>query len=184
MKKDYHFEKENQNLDETIRLDMINEKVKELKQQPSPEDELGDASAFLNAFESEKFDLPEEEFFDVMKPVADEVEETTIHTLDADAIRQIAEEADALKKHLNTLSPEEALEEEPGEWDDGEDDRLFGLGKRNATLLALVAVLACFMGFVFVRCTFHPTTVYEEPAAAVAPALIQELSGQGELFLF
>ena len=183
MKEDYHFEKENQNLDETIRLDMINEKVKELKQQPNLEDELGDANAFLDVFESEKFDLPEEDFFDDMKPVTDEAEGDTIHTIDTAVIQEALEEADTLTKPLEQLPPE-IPEEEPAEWDEEDDDRLFGLGKRNATLLALAAVLACFMGFVFVRCTFHPTTVYEEPAAEAMPALIQEVSEDGELLLY
>ena len=182
MKKDYHFEKEDQNFDETIRLDMINEKVKELKKQPDPEDELGDASAFLDAFQSETFELPEEDFFEDMKPVAEEWEAggDTIHTLDTTAIREALEDADTLVEPLE-LPPVLETEEEPPEWE--EEEHLFGLGKRNATLLALAAVLACFMGFVFVRCTFHPTTVYEEPSAELLPALIWEVA-EDELLLY
>ena len=56
--KDYHFEREDRNLDETIRLDDINEKLKELESEP--DDELGDKNEFLNAFESERFDEPPE----------------------------------------------------------------------------------------------------------------------------
>ena len=44
--KDYHFEREDRNLDETIRLDDINEKLKELESEP--DDELGDKNEFLN----------------------------------------------------------------------------------------------------------------------------------------
>ena len=55
--KDYHFEREDRNLDETIRLDDINETLKELESDLG-EDELGDKNDFLNAFESEKFDSP------------------------------------------------------------------------------------------------------------------------------
>lgn len=55
--KDYHFEKEDKNLDKTIRLDDINEKLKELES-GLDEDTLGDKNAFLDAFESEKFDEP------------------------------------------------------------------------------------------------------------------------------
>lgn len=57
--KDYHFEREDSNLDETIRLDDINEKLKELES-GLDDDELGDKNDFLNAFESEKFDEPPE----------------------------------------------------------------------------------------------------------------------------
>lgn len=57
--KDYHFEREDRNLDETIRLDDINEKLKELESDLN-DDELGDKNDFLNAFESERFDAPPE----------------------------------------------------------------------------------------------------------------------------
>lgn len=55
--KDYHFENDRNEFDTTIRLDHINEKLKDLENSPaSMEDELGDKDDFLNAFESEKFD--------------------------------------------------------------------------------------------------------------------------------
>ncbi|MBM6829136.1 PEGA domain-containing protein [Anaerotignum lactatifermentans] len=55
--KDYHFENKRDEFDTTIRLDHINEKLKDLENElPSMEDELGDKDDFLNAFESEKFD--------------------------------------------------------------------------------------------------------------------------------
>ena len=58
--KDYHFQENDQDFGLTVRLDDINEKVKQLKK-ADIEDELGDANDFLKAFESEKFDtLPEE----------------------------------------------------------------------------------------------------------------------------
>ncbi|MDO4531131.1 MAG: PEGA domain-containing protein [Bacillota bacterium] len=56
--KDYHFQENEQDFGKTVRLDDINEKVKKLEE--GGEDDLGDARAFLNAFESEKFDAPEE----------------------------------------------------------------------------------------------------------------------------
>ena len=58
--KDYHFQENGQDFGLTVRLDDINEKVKQL-QKETAEDELGDANAFLNAFESEKFDTPLQE---------------------------------------------------------------------------------------------------------------------------
>lgn len=58
--KDYHFENDDKEFDTTIRLDHINEKVKELEKNQTDEDDLGDKDEFLNAFESEKFeDLPQ-----------------------------------------------------------------------------------------------------------------------------
>lgn len=56
--KDYHFENDDKEFDTTIRLDHINEKVKELEQNQTDEDDLGDKDEFLNAFESEKFEDP------------------------------------------------------------------------------------------------------------------------------
>ena len=67
--KDYHFEREDRNLDETIRLDDINEKLKELESEP--DDELGDKNEFLNAFESERFDEPPEPAEDPDEPEPD-----------------------------------------------------------------------------------------------------------------
>lgn len=58
--KDYHFEKDDHEFDQTIRLDDINEEMKKLEKDKT-EDDLGDKDAFLDAFESEKFDqFPEE----------------------------------------------------------------------------------------------------------------------------
>ena len=56
--KDYHFENDDKEFDTTIRLDHINEKVKELEQNQTDEDDLGDKDEFLKAFESEKFEDP------------------------------------------------------------------------------------------------------------------------------
>ena len=44
--KDYHFQKDNQDFGQTVRLDDINEKVKQLNQNTA-DDELGDANAFF-----------------------------------------------------------------------------------------------------------------------------------------
>ena len=57
--KDYHFQENEQDFGLTVRLDDINEKVKQF-QKETAEDDLGDANDFLNAFESEKFDMPAE----------------------------------------------------------------------------------------------------------------------------
>ena len=62
--KEYHFQENEQDMGSTVRLDAINDKVKEIKQKegkPSESDELGDANEFLNVFESERFDAPKEQ---------------------------------------------------------------------------------------------------------------------------
>lgn len=53
--KDYHFENDNHDFDETIKLDDINKELKKYEEERTM-DELGDKDEFLNAFESEKFD--------------------------------------------------------------------------------------------------------------------------------
>ena len=53
--KDYHFEKDEHEFDETIRLDDINKELKKLEEE-KPADDLGDKDAFLDAFESERFE--------------------------------------------------------------------------------------------------------------------------------
>ena len=59
--KDYHFENgEGNDFDQTIRIDDINEKVKNIEQPTaSKEEDLGDANDFLNVFESEQLDAEE-----------------------------------------------------------------------------------------------------------------------------
>ena len=57
--KKYHFQENEKDFGSTVRLDAINDKVKEIKKKEET-DELGDASEFLNVFESEKFDDPAE----------------------------------------------------------------------------------------------------------------------------
>ncbi len=53
--KDYHFEKDEHEFDETIRLEEINKEMKKLEAD-QPQDDLGDKDAFLDAFESERFE--------------------------------------------------------------------------------------------------------------------------------
>ena len=54
--KKYHFQENEKDFGSTVRLDAINDKVKEIKKKEET-DELGDANEFLNVFESEKFDV-------------------------------------------------------------------------------------------------------------------------------
>ncbi len=57
--KDYHFENNNQEFDKTIRLDDINEKVKQIEHKQPNTDDLGDRDEFLNVFQSEHLDNTE-----------------------------------------------------------------------------------------------------------------------------
>lgn len=50
--KKYHFQENEKDFGSTVRLDAINDKVKEIKKKEET-DELGDANEFLNVFESE-----------------------------------------------------------------------------------------------------------------------------------
>lgn len=53
--KEYHFQKKDTEFDQTIRLDEINEEMKK-REKDNLTDNLGDKDAFLDAFETEKFD--------------------------------------------------------------------------------------------------------------------------------
>lgn len=153
--KDYHFQRDDKDFDQTVRLDDINEKVKQLNQADA-EDELGDANAFLDAFESEKFDasadpLEEDEISDIRTP----------------------------EKKSRSLPPDEEAEdwEDEEEWeDDDDDDGFFSLNKRTVTLLAVLGVLACVVGFSLVRCGFHPSKMPVEAAGESVPMLADEVA--------
>ena len=148
--KDYHFLKDDKDFDQTVRLDDINEKVKQLNK-TDPEDELGDANAFLDAFESEKFDasgdpMEEDDLSDTRTP----------------------------EKKSRLLPPVEEEEDDEEEWEeDGED--VFSLNKRTVTLLAVLGVLACVLGFSLARCGFHPSKTPVEAVGESTPMLADEI---------
>ncbi len=123
--KDYHFQENEQDFGRTVRLDDINEKVK--KMEDGVDDELGDARAFLNAFESEKFDISEE-------PVS------------------------------------EGAERRRWAW-----EGKFGLDKKNAGILVLVAVLACMLGFVAVRWGFWTEKSLLPTTENTVPMLVESV---------
>lgn len=78
--KKYHFQENEKDFGSTVRLDAINDKVKEIKKKEET-DELGDANEFLNVFESEKFDDPAE--------TDENTEDALVDTLeDADALEE------------------------------------------------------------------------------------------------
>ena len=159
--KEYHFQKEQPDFGKTVRLDDINEKVKRIKKEDT-EDDLGDANAFLDAFESENFDTP---------PVSQEEEEGDLGD-------------------TRELPPQPFLEEPEEEDEDGEDDEddeddeegYFGFSKRTAALLAVAGVIACILGFSLVRCGFHPTAAPIQKEAA--PLLVKEVLEDQEFLAY
>lgn len=151
--KKYHFQENEKDFGSTVRLDAINDKVKEIKKKEET-DELGDANEFLNVFESERFDDPAE------------TDENT-----EDALVDTLEDADALEDALGETR-RDGVFPAPAEEDDWEDDdeeyegegrgifalgESFGLNKKTVALVIVLAVLACGIGFSLVRCSFHPS---------------------------
>lgn len=181
--KEYHFQENEKDFGSTVRLDAINDKVKEFKKKEET-DELGDANEFLNAFESEKFDDPED------------TDENT-----EDALVDTLEDADALEDALGEtrkVFPEPALpdEEDEDDWEDEDEyegegrgifalGEAFGLNKKTVALVIVLAVLACIVGFSLVRCSFHPsktTPIVTEETGT--PLLIQADRGDGEYLAY
>ena len=156
--KEYHFQENEQDFGLTVRLDDINEKVKQL-QKDTAEDELGDANDFLNAFESEKFDTPLEEM--------SETEE------DGDTIQPFP-----VKPVKKQPIPEPVEEEEY----DTEEER-FGMSKKTLGLVAVLAVLACIIGFSFVRCGFGGGTP-AKPVGDASPVLVESMLDAEEAVVY
>ena len=97
--KEYHFQENDQDFGLTVRLDDINEKVKQLKKN-EVDDELGDANDFLKAFQSEKFDTP------LPEPEEEEIEEETVQPATVQPAR----------RRVERKQPEPVEDEE--EWED------------------------------------------------------------------
>ncbi len=160
--KDYHFQKNDQDFGLTVRLDDINEKVKQLKNAEA-EDELGDANAFLNAFESEKFDTLQEE-------------------AEEEAFGDTQQNVPVKKVPL--MEEDDFDEEEEWEEVDEENKGAFGLSKKTATLLALLGVIACILGFSLVRCSFHPAQAPVEVSGNGIPMLVESVLDEEEILVY
>ena len=158
--KDYHFQENEQDFGLTVRLDDINEKVKQLKQ-TEPDDDLGDANAFLNAFESEKFDTLQEE-----------TEDDTLGDT----------QQNAPVKKVPPVKAEPIEDEE--EWEEYDEEEKFGMSKKTIGLLAALAVLACIIGFSLVRCSFHPASVPVEPSGNGVPMLVESVLDEEEILVY
>ena len=166
--KDYHFQENERDFDSTVRLDTINNQVKELKKKDEA-DELGDANEFLNAFASETFSEQAEEKRE--DALADAPEEGMDETKKAVVLPTPDSEEEAWE------DAEEVYTGGGGIFALGED---LGLNKKTVVLLSILAILACVVGFSLVRCSFHPA---KEPAVTVAeggtPFLVQADRGEG-----
>lgn len=155
--KDYHFQENDQDFGLTVRLDDINEKVKQL-QKETAEDDLGDANAFLNAFESEKFDMPAEEV------------------------------PEGLSAEENTIQPVSPVKKQPEpneeEWEEYDEEEKFGVSKKTMGLIAALAVVACIIGFSFVRCGFSGGTAPAKPSGQASPMLVESVLDEEEAVVY
>lgn len=150
--KDYHFQDNEQDFGLTVRLDDINEKVKQI-QNHTADDDLGDANDFLKAFESEKFDAPAEGF-----PEQEEAGDT-IQPVSAGSGRK---------------QPQMQAEWEEDEED--EEEKIFRMNKKTMGLLAALAVLACIIGFAFTRCGFQSAAPAKPESGQLSPVLVESVS--------
>lgn len=158
--KDYHFQEKDQDFGLTVRLDDINEQVKQLQKEPAEEDDLGDANDFLNAFESEKFDTPTGTFSEEEK-MGD-----TRQTIPLQPVKK---------------QPEPS---EVGEDDVYDEEEKFGMSKKTMGLLAALAVLACIIGFSLVRCGFHPAAAPAKPSGQAFPMLVESVLDAEEAMVY
>ncbi|MBR5816186.1 MAG: hypothetical protein IKY38_02045, partial [Anaerotignum sp.] len=156
--KDYHFQENEQDFGLTVRLDDINEKVKQL-QKETAEDELGDANDFLKAFESEKFDVP---------AVEAEGEEEMGDTIQPASVKPAKKQAEA------------PVEEE---WDEYDEDEPRGLSRKAMALIGVLAVVACILGFAFVRGGFGGTVSVPSDADAL-PMLVESVLDAEEVVVY
>jgi len=158
--KDYHFQEDDQDFGLTVRLDDINEKVKQLKKN-EVDDELGDANDFLKAFESEKFDTPPQEVEEAPFPEEETVQPET-----------------AVRRRKERKMPEPAEEED---WEEYDEEEQFSASKKTIGLIAVLAVLACILGFSFVRCGFQPSAAPDTSSGDAVPMLVESVSGEDAL---
>ncbi|MBR5269879.1 MAG: PEGA domain-containing protein [Anaerotignum sp.] len=158
--KDYHFQESEQDFGLTVRLDDINEKVKQIQQES--EDDLGDANAFLNAFESEKFDTPAEEIYE---------EEEMGDTIQPVPVKPAKKQA-------------EPVLDEVEEWEEYDEEEHFGLSKKTWGLIAVLGVIACIIGFSFVRCGFGGGKAPVPPAEEGIPVLVESMLDAEEAVVY
>ncbi|MBQ5708446.1 MAG: PEGA domain-containing protein, partial [Anaerotignum sp.] len=61
------------------------------------------------------------------------------------------------------------------EWEEYDEEERFGMSKKTLGLLAALAVLACIIGFSFVRCGFHGGSAPAVPAGQASPVLVESV---------
>lgn len=178
---DYNFDNDEGQFGETRRLDDINKEVIKLeaaKKGKAPTEELGDKNAFLNTFQSEKFDQEKDVKVQEQPQTANADKE-----VNAAIPKQPQEQSFATAK----ITP---VAQEVQE-DDLEDDRERALRmardrrmmKIGLTIAVIVGLLVFVVGFIFMTTflrngTIHPTKE-EEPTQSVV--LIEGIKGTNGL---
>lgn len=187
--KDYHFEHGDSNdFDETIRLDDINEKVKQIEQNvSSEEDDLGDKDAFLNVFESEKLDAEEITEIAKTKQTEEDTSQNEGVSLE-DAVTQqngkpvlseeLCENETAVKQPTDELDdsndPDDSDEPEEPFW----NKKTIGIVTGGSIAILLVC-------FIFVKMLFFGAGQKEEPAFQEARLmLVESVLSEGRLLVY
>ncbi len=163
--KDYHFENNPKEFDQTIRLDTINEKVKQMEQNDIHTDDLGDKDEFLNVFQSEH-----------LEHIAHrEPQEETDETEQSDTIQPSVWEQTKAEKTIPNLDILQPKPEEPAPfW----NKKTVGL----VTLGCIVALMVCIgLGKLLFRGLHNNTAVLSD---AYKPMLICATLDDGEFLVY
>lgn len=126
--KDYHFENNPKEFDQTIRLDTINETVKQIEQNDMPADDLGDKDEFLNVFQSEHLEHIAHKESEEEAESSDTIQPNTIQP-------SVWEQTKAEKNIPNLNIPQPKPEEPTPFW----NKKTVGL----ATLGCIVVLMVC-----------------------------------------
>lgn len=165
---DYNFDEKDQEFDMTIRLDKINEQVKQHELQ---EDDLGDKNAYLDMFHSEQLD------------------DTLNQTPDLKSTEMPKHERPRSERNQGQNKPTayDALKKPP---QDDYDDIPFSFGsKKFYGLLALLGVILALFGFTFARnilpaMTEEEVIIAEEVPVELTAYLVEEILPSEQIVVF
>lgn len=157
--KDYHFENDNHDFDKTIRLSDINEEMRKMEADLETDD-LGDKNAFLDAFESERFDSP-----------------------------RSPSQQPASQAPEQTLQPQKNLQKTPKANSGGSGGNPNFLNKKTMALLALGCVCIAILAFALAGGLFSSeskTPPVDEEIVVVEPTpmLVQGVLNAQEIIVF
>ncbi len=140
---DYHFDEKDQEFDMTIRLDKINEQVKQHELQ---EDDLGDKNAYLDMFHSERLDDTLNQTPNIKTPIPPKHEPQKHEPQKHEPQKH---ERPREERSQTQKSAYDALKTPPP---DDYDDIAFNFrSKKFYGLLALLAVILVLFGFAFTQ---------------------------------